>query len=327
MKTTLAAALAACALSACAPVDQPVDPAVGQSGINLRSDILAETDVAGMGYLITPVDCETGDVVGEPVDAQRDLEDLLLPGGHPGFENQPFDAASGHLFADHFQALEPGCYDVTVQPVTADGTASEHCSPASAPAVEVVAEQVTEIMLISQCVGDEIGALDIIAAINHAPEITHIAYEPSKFTCGDRTTICVTSRDPDGDPTVLVADAEDGVELVLQRPERGEDGATTQCVQVSVPAPGEYAVSLSVFDQMFGAEGRLVTVESLLDEGLTSHASITAPVHAMEAEACLCACPEGFSLNAAGDACERQVEVDAVLKGAVVVVCDGVDRY
>ncbi len=326
MKKTIAAAIAACALSACAPADQTDDPMLGQTGINLRSDILADTDVAGMGYAITAVDCDTGEAIGEPIAAARDLEDLLLPGGHPGFENQPFDAASGHLFADHFQALEPGCYDVTVQPLDAAGAASQHCAPASESGVAVVAEQVTEILLISQCVGDEIGALDVIAAINHAPEIVDVQYEPSKFTCGDRTTICVTSRDPDGDPTVLVASAEDGVELAAQRPVRNEDGTTTQCVTVAVPGPGEYGVELSVFDQMNGPEGQLVTVESLLAEGQTSHATLTAPVHAMEAEACLCACPEGFALNAAGDACERNVEEEAVFNGAEVNVCEGDDR-
>lgn len=326
MKKTITAALAACALSACAPADDVVDPAVGQSGVQLRSDILAETDVAGMGYAFTAVDCDTGEPVGEPLSAARDLEDLLLPGGHPGFEDRPFDAASGHLFADHFQALEPGCYDVAVQPLDAAGGPSAHCAPAAASAVEVVAEQVTEILLISQCVGDSVGALDVIAALNHAPEIVDVAYEPSKFTCGGQTTICVTARDPDGDPLTLSATAEDGVELGVQRPVQGDDGTVRQCVDVRTPAPGEYAVELAVFDQMVGPEGRPVTIESQLGEGITSHASISAPVHAMAAEACLCACPEGFALNAAGDACEREVEAEAVFNGAEVTVCEGDDR-
>ncbi|MEZ4435959.1 MAG: hypothetical protein R3F65_26480 [bacterium] len=329
MNKLIAAALAACALGACAPADDtgapPEDPLIGQSGIELRADILADTDVAGMAYVITPVDCDTGQAIGDPITTHHDLEDLLLPGGHPGFEDQPFAADSTHLFADHFQALEPGCYDVTVQPLDADGDPSDDCAPASADGVEVVAEQVTEVLLISQCAGDALGGLDVIAVLNHAPEIVDLSYEPSKFTCGGETTICITATDPDGDPLTLVATAPDGVDLIPAAPVIGDDGTVRQCVTVETPAPGEYDVTLTVYDQMMGPDGRPVTIQSQLDDGQTSHATITAPVHAMDGEACLCVCPEGFTLDDAGERCEREVEAEAVFNGVELDVCEGDD--
>lgn len=329
MKTHIIAALAAVTLGACGsgeePGDAPEDPLIGQTGVALRSDILADTDVAGMAYAITPVDCDTGQAIDDAITAEHDLEDLLLPGGNPGFADQPFDPASGHLFADHFQALAPGCYDVSVQPIDADGDPSDDCAPATASGVEVAAEEVTEILLISQCVSDQLGGLDVIAALNHAPELVDVRYEPSKFTCGGETTICVTASDADGDPLTLVAMAGEGVELSPGEETTHDDGTLTQCVDVRVPAPGSYDVTLTVYDQMTGPDGRPVTIESQLDEGLTSHATMTVPVHAMDEEACLCACPEGFTLDDAGETCVREIEADAEFNGEEARVCEGDD--
>lgn len=320
-----------CTATACSPGEEQSaeDLQLGESGLNLRTDVLADTDVSGMEYTITPVSCETG----EPIDpegiisVQRDLEDIMLPGGHPGFEGQPFDADSEHLFADAFQALPAGCYDVSVQPLDADGAPSDNCAPAVEPAVEVLDGQVTEVLLVSQCQSDAtLGALDAIAAINHAPELVNAYYEPSKFTCQRQTTICVVAQDPDNDPLTLgIPRVPEGVILSLQEPMQSDEGQWTLCVDVEVPGPGQYPISLTVFDQMYNADGRLVTVESILGEGGSSSDSITLPVHSMEEEACICDCPEGFALNAAGDACERYEEAPAVFNGQVLNVCEGDD--
>jgi hypothetical protein len=248
------------------------------------------------------------------IETQRDLEDILLPGGHPGFEDRPFDADSEHLFADAFQVVPAGCYDVVSQPLTAEGEPSSDCAPASESGVQVTDGQTTEIMLINQCGNDGIGALDAIAVLNHAPQLVDVRYEPSKFTCGDSTRICVTATDPDNDPLQLVATGPDDVAFELLPAEQGEDGFV-QCVEVTVPQPGEYTIDLTVYDLMYDAEGNQITIESALDNGLTSNDTLAVPVHAMDGEACVCDCPEGFELNAAGDTCERIQVQDAVFNG------------
>lgn len=331
MKTAIALLICATAAVGCSgPADDTnTDPQLGQTGLNLRSDILADTDVAGMAYTIAGVDCETGAALEPAVAyyATRDLEDILLPGGHPGFEDRPFDADSEHLFADAFQLVPAGCYDVTAQPVDADGALSEDCAPASEAGVQVTDGQTTEIMLISQCVNDPMGAIDAIAALNHAPQLLDARYEPSKFTCGESTRICVSASDPDSDPLVLTASGPDGVGFELLAAEVDDAGVFTQCVTVTVPGPGEFTIDLRVFDQMYDADGALITVESVVAAGgQTSHDAIAMPVHAMPADACVCDCPDGFDLNDAGTSCERFDETDAEFLGNERAVCEGDDR-
>lgn len=328
MKRTLP--LIICGLAACsAPEEAPNDPQLGSTGVSLRADVVGDTDVAGVRYTITPVDCDTGEIIN-PDDVQvvvRALENMLLPGGHPGFQSGPFDAASGHLFSDAFQALPEGCYDIGAQPLDADGEISEDCAPATERNVAVKDGEVTEVMLLSQCANDEtLGAVDAILALNHAPNLVDAYYEPSKFTCQDTTTLCVVAEDPDNDPLLLSAEAPEGVGLTLLPPSLNDEGQLVQCVEVEVPGPGQYPITLTVRDQMYGPGGRLVPIEQMLDEGLTSRDTITMPVHAMDTDACVCDCPEGFALNAAGDACEQFTEAEAVYNGSELSVCNGDDR-
>lgn len=317
------------AAAACAPAEEsPADAPLGQTGLHLRSDILADTDVAGMAYTVTGVDCATGQALDPPlvIEARKDLEDVLLPGGHPGFEDAPFDAASEHLFADNFELVPAGCYDVAVQPIDAAGEPSVDCAAARASGVEVLDGQTTEILLINQCRNDPMGGLDAIAALNHAPQLLDVRYDPSKFTCGDSTRICVTASDPDTDPLQLTVGAPEGVAVALDPAETDEAGVFTQCATITVPAPGEYTLDLAVFDLMHDARGELITIESIVAAaGQTSHDRIAVPVHAMAAEACVCECPAGFEMAADGQRCERFAEVDAEFQGVEVRVCEGDD--
>jgi hypothetical protein len=295
--------------------------------MNLRSDILADTDVAGMAYSITQVDCDTGAAVDPAVviTAQRDLEDILLPGGHPGFEDQPFDANSEHLFADNFQTLIEGCYDVTAQPTIAGGDISSDCAPASQSNVEVIDGQVTEIMLVSQCENDGVGALDAMVALNHAPQLTDVSYPDSKFTCTNLSTICVTAADPDLDPLRIALTGGEGVEVTPGLPVMLDGDLTQQCFDIAVPGPGQHDITIEVFDQAHTPRG-LVDMSTLLGEGQTSQDTLSTPVHAMDGEACICDCPDGFELTADGSACEAYGEGEAVFNGNVLDVCNGDDR-
>jgi hypothetical protein len=64
----------------------------------------------------------------------------------------------------------------------------------------VVAEQTSEVLLVSQCRGQPNGGLDVVVALNDPPRITGLDIAPSKFvtTC-QSATVTVTATDPDGD--------------------------------------------------------------------------------------------------------------------------------
>lgn len=330
---SLAGLWAVSALAACGEAPQATAPNTddlgGRAGLALTVDLLGETDIARISYTVTGVDCATG-LPLDPLQQQtvvRDLEDLLIPGGNPGFENRPFDAASGHLFADSFFWLPEGCYDVLAQPLQESGEPSADCSPAQQNNVLVEDGQTTEIMLISQCQGDGAGGLDVITAINHAPEISNVQYEPSKFTCEDVTTICVTASDVDNDPVrvdwaVLAGDAQ----IISEEERELEDGSVQSCATFQLAGPGDYQVSATVFDLGYDSNGNLVTIQDLLKEGgsrVTSNDVINLPIHAMSADACvgLCECPEGFTFNEATEQCERFQTVEVINNNAQVNVC------
>lgn len=324
----LAAASLTALATGCAG-DTPPDE-VRETGLALTFDTLADTDVAGFMFTATEVDCATG-VPVDPANvttATEDLEDMYIPGTGGMFEDAPFDGASNHLFSDHFFALSPGCYDVDVQPITEDGVDSDDCAPAGQDGVEVIDGETTEILLISQCVGDpSVGGLDVIAALNHPPAITGLNYDPSKFICSETTTICVTAEDPDADPVTIVP-AGDGDWTLVSQEDRTGDGVTTSCFTLSFPGPGDYTVDFVAYDMGHDADGVLVPMEDLLPtygSDATSHDALSVPVHVLPEDQCIqaCACPDGFDLAPAGDECVRVDTVPAEATGDTATVCEG----
>ncbi len=336
-KTTMMVMLvmALAALSACSGQEPQIDHngevSTGRAGMALTTDILGDTDVAQIHYSVTGVDCASG----EPLDpafiteAIKDLEDMVLPGDNPDLAGAPFDGNSQHLFADSFFWLPQGCYDVVSQPLNADGEPSEDCYAASQDAVPVFDGQTTEILLINQCEGDAYGGLDVISALNHAPQIDDVSYAPSKFTCEESTTICATVSDPDNDPLEIDWQAlTPGANIVAVDETLSEDGALTSCATVQVIEPGDYNVSMTVYDLAYDAEGNLVRIEDLLKEqgaDVPSNDSIVLPIHSMGPDACVgqCECPEGFELSALGDTCERITVTSANYNGSTLTVCEG----
>lgn len=284
-------------LAACGPSHDPGDT-TERTGLALTFDVLGDTDVAGFVFTATEVDCATGAAVtpANVVTATEDLEDLYFPGPDGAFDDAPFDGGSGHVFSDHFFALPPGCYDVVAQPITDDGSESEDCASASSSGVEVVDGETTEIVLISQCVGDpSTGGLDIVAALNHPPVIDALYYDPSKFICGRETTICVSAHDVDGDPITIVPSGDGWVSMVPV------DDATARadCFTFTFPGAGSYDVTFTAYDMGYDADGVLVTIEDLLAAQGDAHPSndtLTVPVHVLPESECItaCGCPDGF---------------------------------
>ncbi len=249
--------------------DRDADEKVGTQGLQITSTITQSADVAGIRFLFQPVSCEDGSPAGDPLVVDRPLEDFTIPGGIPELENAPLDAESAHLFADAFQTLGAGCYDVTAVPIQDSGDASNMCESAWEKAVVVEEGKTTEIFLINQCHGTDPGAIDAIATLNHEPEIGDVSFDESKFiSCGESQTVCATVTDPDHDPLEFVwtldasAPATAGPRVV-RHTEDEATGAVTECVEFDPAAPGKFPVSLKVYDLLW-KDGELMRIEDWL---------------------------------------------------------------
>lgn len=295
----LSAIIGAVVAIGCAEADDdpaPDEPA-DQTGIGLTVDFVGESDVAGFEF--TVAECSGTDELDEDKIVRqetKDLEDLMLPGMIPEFENNPFDEGSTHLFADYYTSLPVGCYDVRVQPVTDSGAHSEDCDVASEYGVEVEDGKTTEIVLISQCEGDGIGAVDAVAVLNHPPRIHRLKYEKFNLEC-DRVKICATASDPDGDPIEFQWQQIGGPDLLEGPSPIGDKSISCSsddcdfedyddyirdghdkiksCIEVRLGVAGDYHFRLDVFD-LYWEDDRLVRFPD-------SSASFEFPVYAGEA--------------------------------------------
>ena len=248
------------------------------TGLALSADVLGSTDVSGVHFRVTEAPCSAGDTVGGATwEATTDFEDMYLPGDIPLFEDKPYDAGSSHMFADRYFLLPAGCYDVLVTPLNQTGAASQDCFSAHEDAIEVVDGKTTEITLISQCQGPARGGLDVIATINHPPQIDDITYEPSKFvaTC-EGAEVCVTASDPDGDPLEWSWAQTNGGPLaggIVTSTEVHADGSMTQCATLSPNEIGAYEFEVEVFDLAYDDAGELARIEDLLSAQGDPHES------------------------------------------------------
>jgi len=282
------------------------------TGAQLTLDYFGDTDVVGFHFEITRVSCDVGDAF-EPfsVEANVDLVDGIFPGMIDLVE-QSLDPDSRHLGSDFFVTLEPGCYDVLAVPASAidgdDWTPSADCGLASAEGVEVIAGQTAEYTLMSQCVGDENGALDTLVLLNHPPTITVEIDEKFNYEC-EAVNVCVTAYDVDDDPLEFDWTRISGLaEFALNEgtPEviGFDDGHRIwqQCTEIVTRWTTSYEFQVSVFD--LGYEGgTLMRIEDLV-EG-QSRAQMTFPIHTNWIEDPMCFDDAGALVMAPGASIER----------------------
>jgi hypothetical protein len=248
-------------------------------------------DVTGVEFWIDSVSCEDGSIIpgSERQVEYRPLEDQLLPGTLSAFRDQPLDEFSGHLFADLFVLLPPGCYDVTTIPTGANGERSRECAPAFKKRVQVQSSETVEVFLINQCNGADPGGLDIIAALNSNPQLLALDFEESKFTCGGSAEVCAIAVDHEDDPLLfeLSLSGEQPAPCYVYPtgyPTRVDDGYLL-CWDVACERPGEVDLSLVVRDQLW-VDGELVTFEQWLEaEGYPNESRATLNFHAYFDEA------------------------------------------
>lgn len=271
----LTAALSATIFGAC---DHKLDPSEGSGApgtsttrLALTVDIDPGVDAAGIRYGISSVPCAGGEVVDPPVIVSEDVPLLGHSVGDFGaFGGAPLDADADHGFADLYQVLPAGCYDITAQPLDPAGEPSADCAGAGLSGVEVVDGQTTEVMLLLQCDGAETGGLDSMAAFNLPPTIVDLSYSPAKFvsSCGGDVTVCASAIDPDGDPIEMVWTNVGGTAATLTAGEPTvvptDDGdVVTVCATMPAGAPAAHTFEVTAFDMLHDATG-LVRIEDWL---------------------------------------------------------------
>lgn len=271
-----------------APEEQYPELQRGQ-GLALTLRVDKDTDVTAIRFKIDRRKCSTEPFEPFSVTVDKPLEEIRIPWGIPGLEDNPLDAHSSHLFADLFYTLDAGCYDVSTQPLNAQGTASKDCAAASESGVWVKDGLTTEVLLINQCTsGPERGGIDIISALNHAPELVEVAFQDSKFVyqCADQV-ICATFKDPDYDPLEFVWSLVDGPAALHVAPtvlstKTNPDRSITQCVRTVAEAPGRYTLKVTAYDLLHEG-GKLIRIEDYLaahGTSLPSNDSLTFPFYA-----------------------------------------------
>ena len=276
-------------LGACAPVAGDFG-----TGARLSVDYFGDTDVVGFHYEVSNTSCAGEPIVPSTQAFNVHLLDNIFPGMVTHVETV-LDPDSRHLGADLFLSLEPGCYTVTATPASAvdvdddaSWTASADCSTATSDAIEVVDGWTTEApVLVSQCQGDPIGALDQTVVLNHPPVISVTIDEKYNYEC-EAVEACVTAYDPDDDPLEFLFEKLSGpahFALTQSTPEiiGFEDGHRVWrvCAEIVTRWTTSYDYGITVWD--FGPQGRFEDVT-----GLDSHDSLHFPIHTNWIEEPLC---------------------------------------
>lgn len=287
-------------IAGCSLADEdPADPAEAQTGsLNLNVDIVGDSDVVGFQFDVERVYCPyesgpAGDpyVPAETYQATESLEELTLPGGSSRYVQAVYDTDSQHLFSDSLFNVSVGCYDVTATPLRqAAGqlAASDDCSPARVEGVYAAIDAANEVQLISQCEGAARTTLDILASLNHPPEVD---VELQKFACaGTGVRVCATATDPDGDPvdfewTMLQPDPNLAA-IPEGPPVRAPDGSYTQCAMVPTsPTTSSHEYRVIARDYGWDA-GQMLPIEDIITQNqvdpVESQASMTFAVHGLD---------------------------------------------
>jgi hypothetical protein len=269
------ALLAMTTLAAC---EQGSDEANLGTGLRALSAV-SDGNVAGFDYFIAPC----GEALPELGHFEA-LRNQTLPGTLIEVLDDPFADGSNHRFADYFKTLAAGCYTVKAVPVYGEGGIMKpytSCTSATRD-VQVSEGTTSEVILISQCLGTDPGALDAVAALNHDPEVLDVNFPESKFSCGETIKICASATDSDNDP----------LEYVVTFPEEApcvSEGFTAEgeemCALVYCNEGGTYVPTVTVYDLAVDPETtKPARIEDLLTRygapvGTTSRGELAALIH------------------------------------------------
>ena len=311
--------------------------------MNMVVGAVGQTDVAAFKFLLNRVSCNGETVDPWSTEVVRNLNDLEL--------NDKYVAlGSGHAFADAFVVLNEGCYDVVALPLQADGSPSDICTLGVYNNAQVVDGQTTEVVLVSQCNGQQkTGAIDQLVLINQPPVIVDGWFDPDKWVCHDDVqTLCLKFFDPNKDPVDILWQQVSGVPLeqgiTFLSSEQNPDGTTTECVTWKHAGPGKVefqAVGYDLFKNPNGPGN--ITFESYFQSlGLqtTSHDSLDFMAYGLS-NPTTCPCdpnpevPDGMDNDCDGlvddyeEICGNGLDDDGdglVDENATPEICDGLDN-
>ncbi len=275
----LVAMAGACDMGTTEPAPSPIPGEPGtETGLALTVDLDGAAEAQAMRFEVSTCDGEA--VVSEDVA----LSELELG----AIEELDINADGGLQFADYFVVLEPGCYDVEIQPLDAAGDPLESCSPALAEGIEVESGVTTEIVMVSQCGGDHFGGLDVLGVLNFAPTITKLTFDPSKIAGCNAVTICASAVDSDGDGVEFEWEQLSGpvpqTPLSVVSSSTDDQGVTTECGEITPGYTGAYTFRVTAFDLMEDDDGELVRVEDLVgavDPDFRSRSALSFPLYAV----------------------------------------------
>ena len=268
-----------------------------RTGAALSVDYFAETDVQGFHFEITRVACPGESADFEPFSHEEnvDLTDGVFPGMVQHVE-ATLDANSRHVAADFFLSLEPGCYDVLAVPASfVDGpewAPSADCSVAELSSVEVYPGETTKTdPLISQCVGDPLGSMDVMVLLNHPPQVSLEIESTTNYEC-EPVTVCATVEDVDDDP-ILVEFIDESLHgwfaFEAHEPEivgfEAGHRIWEVCADIVTRYTADYDVSVKAYDLAI-LDGEPVPLEDLVVG--ESHAAMSFLLHTNWAEEPMC---------------------------------------
>jgi len=258
------------------------------SGAKLTVSLTGNNDVVGFHFEVDRVECTAGETYDEfHYEDNVRLDDVSFPGRIDFLGEAPLDSDSSHVGADFFVALDPGCYVVTATPaseITDTGyTASDECSTATSDPLEVVGGYTTETVLLSQCEGDLVGAIDALVVTNTPPTVIPNIENKFNDQC-EEVVICAQAWDPDDDPVEIVFERLEGPELFsytysdleLVGYENGQK-LWEQCATIVTQEIGDYTIEIRAYDLAYDDSGTLVRFEDYTGED--SHGWIQVPIH------------------------------------------------
>ena len=281
---------------ACSGTDSDDNPEPTETtGVQMTIDIQEDTNIDGIRFSFF----ECGEHDPWLVEDQT-LDEMKLPEGMPQFGNDPFDEDSEHLYANHVQAVDPGCYDVTVEPIDGDGDPVAECQESAVTDVDVQEDETVELLLVSQCdppedsdssghsdKPDKEGVIDATGAVNHPPVIQNVKVDPSTtLTCPAEVEMCATVTEPDADPVVFDWDQLEGPQPVGGPTETffEQDGTHVEkCIAYEfADETADYLFEITVWDYFMEGEDDPIVAEIWYEQegfgDIESRDQITVPI-------------------------------------------------
>lgn len=224
------------------PIDEPEDP-VGS--LRAAIEIGPSThDVTAVRFDLVPPDsgCDAPALATLTVPIESELAPAAVLG----------EEAAEHHFAGGSFTLAPGDYRACATPLRADSSPSDECAQAS-DLTTVVAEQATQLTLVSQCQGAPNGGLDVAVALNDPPRITGVVATPSAFiTVCESASIAVTAEDPNGDVLTYAWSVVAGPEGASLRP--------SAAFATFSGGPGDYVLRVAATDTHAAETSLLISI-------------------------------------------------------------------